>query len=216
MMLGNKKRWVNKPGNKNKRNRVRKVEDFDGVSLFASAQKRLGAELGGYLMGAAKVWTPEVDLTKVNGYFLKTQVTRVGRRSSLPTTRLLEDGRANWTNRLKGKTLYVDRVTREDLRSRNDVEDQIVQGYYYDEGRNDRILEVIEECFQERLKLKALGNPLADVYKIILVSSYGKMGQTAVEKQVQVFSREGSPGLPRLVLPPYHTDRRHGERTTPR
>jgi hypothetical protein len=104
MMLGNKKRWVNKPGGK----RVRKVEDFDGVSLYASAQKRLGTELGGYLMGAPKVWTPEVDVAKVNGYFLKIRVTRVERRSSLPTTRLLKDGRANWTNRLEGETQYVE------------------------------------------------------------------------------------------------------------
>jgi hypothetical protein len=82
MMLGNKKRWVNKPGNKQKRNRVRKVEDFDGVSLYASSQHRLGTELGGYLMGSPKVWAPEVDLSATNGYFLRILVTRVGRRSS--------------------------------------------------------------------------------------------------------------------------------------
>jgi hypothetical protein len=84
-----------------------------------------------------------------------------------------------------GETLWVDRVTLEDLQSRNDAKFEILQGYYYDEGRNDRISEVINECFKERLKLKAQGNPLADVYKIILVSSYGKMGQKAVEKQVK-------------------------------
>ena len=72
----------------NKRSHTKKkLADFDGVSLYPSAMKRLGA-LGGYLKGAPKVWTPEIDLTTVDGYFLKIMVTSLGKRYKFPITRV--------------------------------------------------------------------------------------------------------------------------------
>ena len=102
----------------NKRSHTKKkLADFDGVSLYPSAMKRLGA-LGGYLKGAPKVWRPEdeIDLSKVDGYFLKIKVTSIGKRYRFPITTIKDEkGGCNWTNDLVGKDIFMDRFTLEDL-----------------------------------------------------------------------------------------------------
>ena len=49
---------------------------------------------------------------------------------------------------------------------------EILQEYYYDEGRNYKIKEVIQNLFYERLKNK--NNHIQVVYKLIMNSGYGK------------------------------------------
>jgi hypothetical protein len=162
------------------------LADFDGVSLYPSSMARIP----GYLIGAPKVWSPDVDLRAVDGYFLKIRVNSVGRRWRFPITRVKEKQAAGhvanvWTNELVGKEIYVDRFTLEDLRRHSQITYEIVQGYYYDQGRNPTINAVIRTMFNERRRLKKEGNPMQLVIKLMMNSGYGKCGLKAIDTDVR-------------------------------
>jgi predicted DNA-binding WGR domain protein len=74
----------------------------------------------------------------------------------------------------------------------------------------------MNDCFQERVKLKAQSNPQADVYKVILVSSYGRLGQRAVEMQVKYVDEKDHASFLDRSYHLIHADRRHGQRPAPR
>ena len=131
-----------------------KLADFDGVSLYPSSMARIP----GYLLGPPKVRHKGVDVRKVDGYFLKIKVHSVGRKFRFPLVRLKEEGGGNlWTNDLEGQEVIVDRFTLEDLVNHGKVKYSILQGYYFNEGRNDRVNEVIKTMFNTRLRYKKEG-----------------------------------------------------------
>lgn len=156
--------------------------DFDGVSLYPSAMARIP----GYLRGAPKVWHEGVDLDKVDGYFLKIRVTSVGKQYRFPICRLKgEDGANRWTNNLEGQTFTVDRFTLEDLVRFSKIEYEILQGYYFDEGRNARVNDVIQHLFNMRLKYKKEGNPLQLVIKLVMNAAYGICGLKPIDTDIK-------------------------------
>ena len=133
------------------------LADFDGVSLYPSSMARIP----GYLKGAPKVWHEGVNLNKTDGYFLKIRVLSVGKKYRFPICRLKdEDGANRWTNDLEGKTITVDKFTLYDLVRFSKIKYEILQGYCFDEGRNDRANKVMQNLFNMRLKYKKEGNPL--------------------------------------------------------
>jgi hypothetical protein len=142
------------------------VQDLDGVSLYPSAMKRLG----GYLKGRPKVIDDSTDLDKADGYFAQIRVLSVGRRFRLPIVRLpSETGSNNWTNEIEGETLYVDKITLEDLVEHAQIEYVVERGYYFDEGRNETVVGFIQEMFNERLEYKRLKNkPLSEILKLVM------------------------------------------------
>ena len=156
--------------------------DFDGVSLYPSAMARIP----GYLIGAPKVWYEGVDLKKTDGYFIKIRVTNVGKKYRFPICRLKDDDGANrWTNDLEGKTITVDKFTLEDLVRFSKIKYEILQGYYFDEGRNDRVNEVITNLFNMRLKYKKEGNPLQLVIKLVMNAAYGICGLKPIDTDIK-------------------------------
>ena len=175
----------------NKRSHTKKkLADFDGVSLYPSAMKRLGA-LGGYLMGSPKVWSPEIDLKTVDGYFLKIKVTSLGKRYKFPVTRVKDDkGGCHWTNDLVDKEIFVDRFTLEDLVKHSKITYEIQQGYYFNEGRNPKIEETISTLFSERLRIKKAdpNNPMQLIIKLMMNASYGKTGLKPIDCDVKYVS----------------------------
>ena len=165
-----------------KTTQAKPLADFDGVSLYPSSMARIP----GYLKGAPKVWYQRVDLNKADGYFLKIRVTSVGKMYRFPICRLKdEDGANRWTNDLEGKTITVDKFTLEDLVRFSKVKYEILQGYYFDEGRNDRVNEVITNLFNMRLKYKKEGNPLQLVIKLVMNAAYGICGLKPIDTDIK-------------------------------
>jgi len=79
--------------------------------------------------------------------------------------------------------VFVCKFDLEDLIKFHKIEFEVVDGYYYNEGRNTELRGVIETVFNERLKLKKVGNPLQEIYKLIMNSSYGKTLQKAIPER---------------------------------
>jgi hypothetical protein len=150
-----------------------RLSDFDAVGLYSSAMSRLG----GYLKGKPKVLTTTAyeTLRAYDGYFVEIKVNQVNKRRAFPLMSYKnEDGIRNFTNDMQGKIMYVDKIMLEDLKEYHDIEFDIVRGYYYDEGRNMKLKEIIEQLFNERLKAKKNKNPIQVVYKLMMNASYGK------------------------------------------
>ena len=151
--------------------------DFDAVSLYPSAM----VELGGYLMGKPKELLEHQlkyeILKSFDGYFVDILIKKVGIQGrAFPLMSKHDDnGVRVWSDRgLEGDTITVDKTQLEDLIEFHHVEFEVVRGYYYNEGRNMKLQEIITYYFNERLKQKDLDNPIQNVYKLLMNSAYGK------------------------------------------
>ena len=159
------------------------IDDFDAVSLYPSAMHRLG----GYLMGSPKVLENKsyAFLERQDGYFVQIKVLKVFKKYKFPLMSYInEDGVRIFTNAPKGN-LHVCKIDLEDLIKFHQIEFEIIDGYYYDEGRNNELKEVIDFVFNERIKLKDAKNPLQEIYKLIMNSSYGKTLQKAFPEEIK-------------------------------
>ena len=109
----------------------------------------------------------------------------VGKTYRFPICRLKDDDGSNrWTNDLEGKTITVDRFTLEDLVRFSKTEYEVLQGYYFNEGRNDRVNDVITNLFNMRLKYKKEGNPLQLVIKLVMNAAYGICGLKPIDTDI--------------------------------
>lgn len=164
-----------------------RVSDFDAVSLYPSAMARLG----GYLKGKPKVITTTnyETLKTYDGYFVEIVVNEVNKKRAFPLMSYKNDeGIRNFTNDMQGKTMYVDKFMLEDIIEYHDIKFDIIRGYYYDEGRNMKLKQIIEKLFNERLKAKKNKNPIQVVYKLMMNASYGKTLIKPFSEDVKIMS----------------------------
>jgi hypothetical protein len=114
-------------------------------------------------------------LQKQDGYFVEIKVLKVNKNYNFPLMSFKDKktGTREWTNEPK-ENLFVCKFELEDLIEFQKIEFEIIRGYYYNEGRNYNLRETIDFLFNERLKMKAEKNPLQEMYKLIMNSSYGK------------------------------------------
>ena len=150
------------------------LDDFDAVSLYPSAMERLG----GYLKGVPNVLKDnQLDyefLKKQDGYFVKIIITKVNKpRKFALSSYKNEKGVRVFSNELKNY-VHVGKIGLEDLIKFQDIEYEIVSGYYYNQGRNPKLKKVIRHLFQQRLDMKEEENPIEFIYKLIMNSAYGK------------------------------------------
>ena len=75
---------------------------------------------------------------------------------------------------MDNEIIYIDKVGLEDLITFHEAEFEIIDGYYYNDGRNDTINRVIEDLYNLRIKLKKDKNPAQMVIKLLMNSMYGK------------------------------------------
>lgn len=156
--------------------------DLDAKSLYPSAMKRLSDELGGILKGKPKVLEnlSYNFLKKQDGYFIEIEIVNVPKKYKFPLmSYITKDGIRNFSNEMEGKKIYVDKISLEDIISFHKLDYKngdfkILRGYYYNEGRNDNIGEVISYLFNERIKAEEEGNPIEKVFKLLMNSAYGK------------------------------------------
>jgi len=168
----------------NKKHHIKdRLQDFDAVSLYPSAMYRLG----GYLKGQPKVLTElNYDFLKnCDGYFIQIKVKKVNKNYAFPQMSYVnDDGVRIFTNEPK-ENLYVCKFVLEDLIKFHQIEFDIIDGYYYNEGRNNNLRDVIDFVFNERLKMKKEKNPLQEIYKLIMNSAYGKTLQKSHPEKVE-------------------------------
>jgi len=162
------------------------LADFDGVSLYPSAMFRMA----GFLMGLPKIietFEPE----KYDGYFIKIKITNVGKWYNFPLISFKdENGIRQFTNDCVGREIFVDKTYLEDLVKFQEVEYEFIQGYYFNQGRNDKINSVIQHLFNQRLKYKKEKNPIQMIFKELMNSSYGKSYLKPIETDTEYIKKD--------------------------
>ena len=162
------------------------VNDFDAVSLYPSAMYRMD----GFLKGVPKVienldynWIKQQD-----GYFIDINITSVGvhRKFPLMSHKNMAGVRV-FTNDMVGRTIRVDKYTLEDIIKFQNITFNVVRGYYFNEGFNTKVRNVITTIFNKRLDAKKEKNPIEMVYKLIMNSGYGKSIMKPVETESRFF-----------------------------
>ena len=76
---------------------------------------------------------------------------------------------------MENEIIYIDKVGLEGMLEYHIAEFEIIDGYYYEQGRNNTTINhVIEELYNLRKKLKKYKNPAQMVIKLLMHSMYGK------------------------------------------
>ena len=70
------------------------------------------------------------------------------------TSKINEDGVIYVINDMENIIIYIDKVGLEEMIEYHIAEFEIIDGYYYDQGRNNAINHDIEDLYNLRLKLK--------------------------------------------------------------
>ena len=165
------------------------ILDFDAVSLYPSAMYRMP----GFLKGLPKV-IEDLNFENIknyDGYFLEIKIKKVGINRDFPLLSFKNDeGVRDFNNEMIDKIIFIDKIALEDAIKYQKIEFEIIRGYYFDEGFNDNINKIIENLFNERLKLKKEENPLEMIYKLIMNSAYGKTIMKPVDTENKIFDNE--------------------------
>ena len=162
----------------------KEIQDFDAVSLYPSAMKLFN----GYLKGMPKKLTrfDYETVKKYDGYFVKVKVNKVGIPRPFPLLCYKEDGSKCWSNDMEGRYVFLDKYGLEDAIEFQDIDFDIVEGFYFDEGFNTKIKDQIQVIFSKRLEAKKAGNDaLQLVYKLLMNSSYGKLIQKTPDSEIK-------------------------------
>lgn len=175
------------------------ISDFDAVSLYPSAMKRLD----GFLLGSPELVEGKMknyeNLKKVSGFYIRVKITEVSIRRAFPLLSFIDEktGVRNFSNDMKGKTVFIDNVALEDAVKFQGIKFEIIDGYFFNNGFNPKIKDVIQEVFEARIEKKneiqedgTKGNPMQEIYKLIMNSSYGKTCLKEINEKYDYISND--------------------------
>jgi hypothetical protein len=157
----------------------KRVAPIDANLLYSSAIKRIYDEMGGIPIGMCETFISNEELAKWEEklYSIVTiKITKIKKKQQLPMIMYRnKDDTITYSNEPRDDKIVVDSVTLQDYIKFHDIEYEIFEGVYWDNGVNPKIGEVIIELANERLKYKAEKNkPMADSIKLMCNSIYGK------------------------------------------
>jgi len=75
---------------------------------------------------------------------------------------------------MEGKRIVVDKYMLEDLIEFQRIAFKPIRGYYYNEGRNEKLASTMKYLYQTRKEKKKEKNPIQAVYKLLMNAAYGK------------------------------------------
>ena len=173
------------------------LADFDAVSLYPSAMKRLYCVKGkpevlkpeelntNYLLNNTCAEDEQPNKNKpISTYVVEILITNINKHLAFPCV-VYKDKSTN-TNKNDdsenaiGKTAVVDNITLEDWIKYNGLECEILRGYKWTGEKSFLIREVIQNLHLLRCEYKKTHNPLQLVIKLIMNSAYGKMIQKPI------------------------------------
>lgn len=173
------------------------LADFDAVSLYPSAMKRLYCVKGKcevlqdeelntkYLLTHTCTEDEQPSKEKpISTYVVEIKITAINKHLAFPCI-VYKDKQTN-TNRNDdseiaiGKTAVVDNITLEDWVKYNGLECKIIRGYKWTGEKSFLIRDVIQNLHLLRCEYKKTHNPLQLVIKLIMNSAYGKCIQKPI------------------------------------
>lgn len=173
------------------------LNDFDAVSLYPSAMKRLYTVAGtptflnknqcsvDYLMKHTADADSQVSSEKsISSYIVDIEITKVGIERHFPL--IVYRDAATHTNRNENACvkMTVDNIMLEDLIKYQGIECNVIRGIYWVGQKDFKIRDEIQKLHELRCKYKATKNPMQEVIKLIMNSAYGKCIQKPIDKTI--------------------------------
>ena len=172
--------------------------DFDAVSLYPSAIKRAYV-LEGKAKRIPDKWTKEfimkhlfdddqVKPTKekfIAGFFVKIRITKVNKPLHMPLIFNKYDETLP-LNTNECCVMYVNHITLQDLIRFQEIEYEMLGGYYYSDGRDTKCQDVIQYLFDKRKEFKAQKNPIEQIFKLVMNSVYGKTIMKPINSKTKI------------------------------
>ena len=141
--------------------------------------------MGGFLEDKPKVLNYKAYefLQQQDVYFIRKNI-KLNKHLDFPlTSKIHENGVRDLINDMGNEIFYIDKVGLEEITKYHIAEFEIIDGYYYDQGRTNTINHVIEDLYNLRLKLKKDKHPAHIVIKL-MNSMYG----TTIIKPVETYT----------------------------
>ena len=115
-------------------------------------------------------------LKQQDGQFVRIKVIKLNKHFGFPLTPKLneENGVRDFINVMENEIIYIGKVGLEEIIEYHKAAFGIIDGYYYNEGRNNTINHVIKDLYDLRKKLKQEKNPAQMVIKLLMNPMYGK------------------------------------------
>ena len=175
------------------------IHALDGVSLYPSAIKRCCEDNGGFAMGPCKTITDWKERDKYFYYVARIRLTKINKYQQIPFVSYRVEKKATSSEKYKREyinehvdsPMIVDKYTLEDWVKYQEIEYEFLDGFYWDEGGNTTLLELVETLFEARKNTKSRG--LNEVYKLCLNSLFGKTMINVPDTKIVIKKNEDVP-----------------------
>ena len=130
------------------------------------------------------------DWWKTKDYSILTvKITKVNKKQQMPFIAHKSDSSILYTNEPPKEPIVID-STLEDYINFHEIEYEVLEGVYWDEGFNKKMGGIVQRLFTERLKYKKTNKALANTIKLMLNSTYGKTITSKVKTQKIIVSAD--------------------------
>ena len=164
-----------------------RLNDLDATSLYPSGMKRMKGFMKGQPKPLISEQTNKTFLDTTDYYFVSVRINKVNKHLDFPLLRKITDeGKKTFTNDMEGEVVYLGKTALEDAIKYQNIEYEIINGYYFNEGFNTSINSIITEIFERRATLKREGNPAELIFKLLMNASYGKLLQKAPDTKTKL------------------------------
>lgn len=162
-------------------------EPLDVNSLYPAAM----AKIKGFLKGTPKTIKNEsLEWLKNNsdGFFVKVEcLNNAETKLDFPILSVMNDeGVRVFTNETKGKIFILDSTTLAEAELHQGLNFRVISGYYFNEGFNKKIKNIIKMLFNKRAEKKREKNCIEQVYKLLMNSLYGKTLLKPIEQTTEI------------------------------
>ena len=172
-----------------------RTADYDGVSLYPSAIKRMcdtAHDGKGIPLGKAKRFNRN-ELQSWNSKFysiLQVKITKVNKHQQMAMIANRTSDSIQYINHPPDNDVIIDCITLQDYIKYHEIEYELIDGVYWDEGGITKFGFLIQNLFNERLKAKAnKQNGLQQILKLMLNSAYGKTIQKPSKVQKKIVNK---------------------------
>ena len=178
------------------------IVDFDACSLYPSAMSRLylpkgkiyGCKDKEQIKLIYKCLMDENQVIKTSTKFIsamiiKCKILKVGKNRSFPLLSFAENGLSNYSNDMVGKEVYLTHIELQDFIKYQQGEVEMIECIYWAGDKDTRMAEKIKYYYNLRSQYKKEGNPLQEVLKLFMNSSYGKTIQKDTKTEDRILHK---------------------------
>ena len=179
------------------------VVDFDACSLYPSAMSRLYLPKGDIkssdneneikdLFFNKLMYENQIEETNkrnVSAMILKVKVINLKKKRNFPLLNIKRNGINIYTNDVIGKEFYLTHIELEDFIKYQGGEVEFINCIYWTGNKDERMSEYIQYVYNLRNKYKTEGNPLQEVLKLFMNSSYGKTIQKDIDEEFKFLNK---------------------------